>query len=61
MTGIDNNDNTMHHISGKLSEHFAYLNDDGTMQDGTTINWLHCKKQFMYHGSHTSLTYHLQH
>jgi len=51
----------MLHVSGELSEHFAYLNDDGATQDGTTITCLHCKKQSAYRGSNTSLTYYLQH
>jgi len=51
----------MRRINGKLSEHFAFLNTNGAAPDGTKISCLHCKKQFAYRGSNTSLTYHLQH
>ena len=61
MADDDNDDCKMRHISGKLREHFAFLTSDAATPDGIKISCLHCKKQFAYRGSNTSLTYHLQH
>ena len=57
----DRNNPNMRRISGKLNKHFAFLNSEGGAPGSVKVSCLHCKKQFAYHGSNTSLTYHLQH
>ena len=49
-------------ISGQLSEHFGFkLSADGTVLNAENVWCLHCHKSFAFHGSNTSLRYHLQH
>jgi len=48
--------------AGLLKDNFAFkINADGTYLNPESINCLHCNKAFAYHGSQTSLKYHLQH
>ena len=48
-------------ISGRLKEHFGFkLLADGNIKNADNFYYIHCDKSFAYHGSDTSLTYHLQ-
>ena len=48
-------------ISGRLKEHFGFkLLADGNIKNADNVYCIHCDKSFAYHGSNTSLTYHLQ-
>ena len=48
-------------ISGRLKEHFGFkLLADGNIKNAGNVYCIHCDKSFTYHGSNTSLTYHLQ-
>ncbi|XP_014767987.1 E3 SUMO-protein ligase ZBED1-like [Octopus bimaculoides] len=48
-------------ISGRLHEHFEFkLLADGNIKTADNVYCIHCDKSFAYHGSNTSLTYHLQ-
>jgi hypothetical protein len=44
-------------FSGKLKGHFVFRSDSGP----NILHCVHCKKQFSFRGSNSSLTYHLQH
>jgi len=47
-------------ISGRLSDYFGFkLSDDGSVLSGETVCCMTCNKCFAYHGSNTSLLYHL--
>ena len=47
-------------ISGRLKEHFGFkLLAEGNIKNAD-VYYIHCDKSFAYHGSNTSLTYHLQ-
>ncbi|KAH9508199.1 hypothetical protein Btru_055000 [Bulinus truncatus] len=47
--------------TGKLKDHFGFkVNRDGQVIDADRIVCCHCRKVFAYHGSNTSLRYHLQ-
>ena len=49
-------------ISGRFSEHFGFkLSSDGTVSSAENVYCVHCHKSFAFHGSNTSLCYHLQH
>jgi len=61
MASGESSDKKIIRIGGKLSEHFAFLNADAPSDGASKISCLHCKKQFAYRGSNTSLTYYLQH
>lgn len=48
-------------ISGRLHKYFGFkLLDDGNIENADNVYCLHCDKSFAYHGSNTSLTYHIQ-
>jgi len=48
-------------ISGRLHRHFGFkLLADGIIKNSDNVYCIHCDKSFAYHGSNTSLTYHLQ-
>ena len=48
-------------VSGRLKEHFGFkLLADGNIKNADNVYCIHCDKSFAYHGSNTSLTYHLQ-
>uniref|UniRef100_A0A0L8H915 BED-type domain-containing protein n=1 Tax=Octopus bimaculoides TaxID=37653 RepID=A0A0L8H915_OCTBM len=48
-------------LSGRLHEHFGFkLLVDGNIKTADNVCCIHCDKSFAYHGSNTSLTYHLQ-
>ena len=48
-------------IAGRLHEHFGFkLSVDRTIENADNVYCIHCDKSFAYHGSNTSLTYHLQ-
>lgn len=48
-------------ISGRLKEHFGYkLSVEGNIINGNNVCCIHCDKSFAYHGSNTSLIYHIQ-
>lgn len=48
-------------MSGRLREHFGFrLLADGNIENASKVYCIHCDKLFAYHGSNTSLTYHLQ-
>ena len=59
---MDKNQFTKHKpISGRLKEHFGFkLLVDGNIKNADNVYCIHCDKSFAYHGSNTSLTYHLQ-
>ena len=49
MVASEKVDLEMRRISGKLNQHFAFLNANGAAPDGTKISCcLHWKKQFAY-------------
>jgi len=49
-------------VTGKLREHFGFkLDDDNKVTDGEKVYCFHCDKGFVFRGSNTSMTYHLQH
>ena len=48
-------------IAGRLHEHFGFkLSFDRNIENADNVCCIHCDKPFAYHGSNTSLTYHLQ-
>lgn len=48
-------------ISGRLQEHYGFkLSSSGNVENADKVYCIHCEKSFSYHGSNTSLTYHLQ-
>ena len=48
-------------ISGRLKEHIRFqLLADGNIKNADNVYCIHCDKSFAYHGSSTSLIYHLQ-
>jgi len=49
-------------ISCRLSEYFGFkLSENGSVLSVENIYCMTCHKAFAYHGSNTSLIYHLQH
>jgi hypothetical protein len=49
-------------ISGRFSDHFGFkISSDGTALIAENVCCVHCPKSFAYHGSNTSICYHLQH
>jgi len=47
-------------ISGRLSDYFGFkLSDYGSVLSGETVCCVTCNNCFAYHGSNTSLLYHL--
>jgi len=48
-------------ISGRLSDYFGFnLSENGSVLSIENVYCMTCHKAFAYHGSNTSLTYHLQ-
>jgi len=48
-------------VSGRMCDYFGFkLCDDGTVYSAENVFCLICYKSFAYHGSNTSLGYHLQ-
>ena len=48
-------------ISGRLSDYFGFkLSENGSVLSVENIYCMTCHKAFAYHGSNTSLMYHLQ-
>jgi len=49
-------------ITGRLIDYFGFkLNEDGSISSVGNVCCMTCGKTFAYHGSNTSLIYHLQH
>lgn len=49
-------------ITGRFSEHFGFkVSSDGSLISAENVYCVHCNKSFAFHGSNTSLCYHLQH
>ena len=49
-------------ISGRLSDYFGFkLSENGSVLSVENDYCMTCHKAFAYHGSNTSLIYHLQH
>ena len=48
-------------FSGPLKEHFGFKMHVDSALNQENIYCLHCNKPFAYHGSKTSLNYHLKH
>jgi len=47
-------------VSGRLSDHFGFkLSDDGSVSSVENIYCMTCHKFFAYHGSNTTILYHL--
>lgn len=62
MDAVSDKSNKYKAISGRLSDHFGFkLASDGTIINAESVCCVHCHKSFAFHGSNTSLSYHLQH
>ena len=49
-------------VSGRMCDYFGFkLAEDGKVYSGENVICMICHKSFAYHGSNTSLVYHLQH